>query len=166
MARETIITIEGNLTADPELRFTASGIPVAAFTVASTPRFLDKDSGQWKDKETLFLRCSAWRRLAENVAESLTKGSGVMVTGRLKQRSYTTTEGENRTVIELDADNVGASLMFATATVKKATRDHVPHPADRDGQDPALAAVPSGADPWASDPQDSGAAGFSGTPPF
>ena len=154
MAGETTITVDGNLTADPEIRFTATGVPVAAFTVASTPRTYDKDTGQWKDGDTLFLRCSAWRALGEHTAESLRKGSGVIVTGRLRQRSYTTDQGENRTVYELDVDNVGASLKFATVAIKKAARDGVPHPADRDGQAPA-------ADPWASDP-----GGSSGAPPF
>ena len=161
MAGETTITIDGNLTSDPEIRFTSSGVPVAAFTVASTPRFFDKDTGQWTDGDTLFLRCSAWRRLGEHAAESLRKGSAVIVTGRLKQRSYTTDQGENRTVYEIDADNVAASLKFATVTIKKATRNDVPHPADRDGQAPAPATVPATADPW-----DTGSGGSSGAPPF
>ena len=107
MAGETIITLVGNLTGDPELRFTPSGSAVANFTVASTPRTLDRQSNEWKDGETLFMRCSIWREAAENVAESLTKGTRVVVTGRMKSRSYQTKEGENRTVIELEADEVG-----------------------------------------------------------
>ena len=122
MAGETIITVVGNLTADPELRFTPSGAAVANFTVASTPRTFDKNSNEWKDGDALFLRCSIWRQAAENVAESLTRGARVVVTGRLKQRSYETKEGEKRTVVELDADEVGPSLRYATAKVTKASR--------------------------------------------
>jgi len=119
MAGETTITVIGNLTADPELRFTPSGAAVASFTVASTPRTFDKNSGEWKDGEALFLRCSIWRQAAENVAESLTRGARVIVSGRLKQRSFETREGEKRTVIELDVDEVGPSLKYATAKVNK-----------------------------------------------
>jgi single-strand DNA-binding protein len=122
MAGETVITVIGNLTADPELRFTPSGAAVANFTVASTPRTLDKQSGEWKDGEALFLRCSIWRQSAENVAESLTRGARVVVTGRLKQRSYETREGEKRTVVELEVDEVGPSLRYATAKVNKISR--------------------------------------------
>src|SRR5881409_4071447 len=109
MAGETIITVVGNLTADPELRFTPSGAAVANFTVASTPRTFDKNTNEWKDGEALFLRCSVWRQAAENVAESLTRGARVIVTGRLKQRSYETREGEKRTVVELEVDEIGPS---------------------------------------------------------
>jgi single-strand DNA-binding protein len=122
MAGETIITIEGNLTNDPELRFAPSGSAVSNFTVASTPRTYDAQSKQWKDGETLFMRCAAWRELGENVAETLAKGMGVIVTGRLKSRSYETKEGEKRTVIELEADNVGPSLKWAIAKVKRIQR--------------------------------------------
>ena len=122
MAGDCVITIVGNLTGDPELRFTSSGAAVASFTVASTPRTYDKDSGKWVDGDALFMRCSAWRQYAENVAESLAKGMQVMVQGRLKQRSYQTKEGENRTVIELDVDEVGPTLRFATAKVTKSQR--------------------------------------------
>jgi len=122
MAGETVITVIGNLTGDPELRFTPSGAAVASFTVASTPRSFDRETSQWKDGDPLFLRCSVWRQYAENVAESLTKGMQVMVQGRLKQRSYQTREGENRTVIELDVDDVGPTLRFATAKVTKSQR--------------------------------------------
>ncbi len=122
MAGDTVITVVGNLTDDPELRFTSSGIAVANFTVASTPRSFDKQSGEWKDGDALFLRCSIWRQAAENVAESLQKGARVVVQGRLKQRSYETREGEKRTVYELDVDEVGPSLRYATAKVTKVTR--------------------------------------------
>jgi len=122
MAGETVITVIGNLTNDPELRFTPSGAAVAGFTVASTPRTLDRESNQWKDGDPLFLRCSVWRQYAENVAESLTKGMQVMVQGRLKQRSYETREGEKRTVVELDVDDVGPTLRFSTAKVTKSQR--------------------------------------------
>jgi single-strand DNA-binding protein len=122
MAGETTITIVGNLTADPELRFTPSGAAVANFTVASTPRAFDRQSNEWKDGETLFMRCSVWREAAENVAESLTRGTRVVVTGRLKSRSYETKEGEKRTVVEMDVDEVGPSLRYASAKVTKAQR--------------------------------------------
>jgi single-strand DNA-binding protein len=122
VAGDTVITVVGNLTADPELRFTPSGAAVANFTVASTPRTFDKNTNEWKDGEALFLRCSVWRQAAENVAESLTRGTAVIVQGRLKQRSYETKEGEKRTVYELDVDEIGPSLKWATAKVTKASR--------------------------------------------
>jgi single-strand DNA-binding protein len=122
MANETIITIVGNLTADPELRFTPSGAAVASFTIASTPRTYDRNTNEWKDGEALFLRCSIWRQAAENVAESLTRGMRVIASGRLKQRSFETREGEKRTVIELDIDEVGPSLRYASAKVNKTQR--------------------------------------------
>ncbi|HET7303562.1 MAG TPA: single-stranded DNA-binding protein [Segeticoccus sp.] len=122
MAGDTVITVIGNLTADPELRFTPSGAAVANFTVASTPRSFDRQAGEWKDGETLFLRCSVWRDAAENVAESLTRGTRVVVQGRLKSRSFETKEGERRTVFELDVDEVGPSLRYATAKVNKVQR--------------------------------------------
>src|SRR3954471_1016899 len=122
MAGETIVHIVGNLTADPELRFTAAGAAVANFTVASTPRTFDRQSGKWKDGEALFLRCNVWRQPAENVAESLTRGMRVMVSGRLRQRSFETREGEKRTVVELEVDEVGPSLRYATAKVNKVSR--------------------------------------------
>ena len=122
MAGDTIITVVGNLTADPELRFTPSGAAVANFTVASTPRIFDRQSSEWKDGDALFMRCSIWREAAENVAESLTRGSRVIVQGRLKQRSYETREGEKRTVVELEVDEIGPSLRYATAKVNKASR--------------------------------------------
>jgi single-strand DNA-binding protein len=120
MAGETIITVVGNLTADPELRYTQSGLPVANFTIASTPRNFDRASNEWKDGEALFLRASVWREFAEHVAGSLTKGMRVMATGRLKQRSYETREGEKRTSIELEVDEIGPSLRYATAQVTRA----------------------------------------------
>jgi single-strand DNA-binding protein len=122
MAGETPITVVGNLTADPELRFTPSGAAVANFTVASTPRTFDKQTNDWKDQETLFLNCSVWRQAAENAAESLTRGMRVIVSGRLKARSYETREGEKRTVFEIDVDEVGPSLKMATAKVSKTSR--------------------------------------------
>jgi single-strand DNA-binding protein len=122
VAGDTTITVVGNLTADPELRFTPSGAAVANFTVASTPRTFDRQSGEWKDGEALFLRCNIWREAAENVAESLTRGSRVIVTGRLKQRSFETREGEKRTVFEVEVDEIGPSLRYATAKVNKASR--------------------------------------------
>ena len=120
MAGETIITVVGNLTADPELRYTQGGLPVANFTIASTPRNFDRQSNEWKDGEALFLRASVWREFAEHVAGSLTKGSRVIATGRLKQRSYETKEGEKRTSIELEVDEIGPSLRYATAQVTRA----------------------------------------------
>ncbi len=122
MAGETSITVVGNLTADPELRFTPSGAAVANFTVASTPRTFDKNTNEWKDQETLFLNCSVWRQAAENAAESLQRGMRVIVQGRLKARSYETREGEKRTVFEIDVEEVGPSLKMATAKVQKTTR--------------------------------------------
>ena len=122
MAGETVITVVGNLTNDPELRFTPSGAAVANFTVASTPRTLDNASNEWKDGDALFLRCSIWRQAAENVAESLQRGMRVVVQGRLKQRSFETKEGEKRTVVELEVDEVGPTLRRASAKVTKASR--------------------------------------------
>ncbi|GAA3670439.1 single-strand binding protein [Yimella lutea] len=121
-AGDTVITIIGNLTQDPELRFTPSGAAVANFTVASTPRQFDRQTNEWKDGETLFMRCSVWRDAAENVAESLNRGSRVIVSGRLKSRSFETKEGEKRTVVEMDVDEVGPSLRYATAKVNKTQR--------------------------------------------
>lgn len=116
------VTIVGTLTDDPELRFTASGDAVANFSVAANNRVRDRDSGEWKDGDATFLRCSVWRQYAENVAESLTKGTRVIVTGRIKQRSYETAQGEKRTVFEVDVDDIGPALQWATATVTKANR--------------------------------------------
>lgn len=122
MAGETQICVVGNLVADPDLRFTPSGAAVANFTLASTPRTFDRQANEWKDGEALFLRCAAWKQLGENVAESLTKGTQVIVQGRLKSRSYETKEGEKRTSMELDVDAIGPSLQFATATVNRVGR--------------------------------------------
>jgi single-strand DNA-binding protein len=122
MAGDTTLTVIGNLTDDPELRFTPSGAAVAKFRVASTPRFLDRNSGEWKDGDPLFLTCTVWRQAAENAAESLHRGTRVIVTGRLRQRSYETKEGEKRTVIDLEVDEIGPSLRYATAKVQKMSR--------------------------------------------
>ncbi|GAB3382740.1 single-stranded DNA-binding protein [Amycolatopsis echigonensis] len=150
MAGETVITVVGNLTSDPELRFTPSGAAVANFTVASTPRTLDRESGEWKDGEALFLRCSVWRQAAENVAESLTRGARVLVTGRLVQRSFETKEGEKRTVVELQVDEIGPSLRYATAKVTKASRSsgETSGPsADGWGAAPVAAGIGAGEEP-------------------
>ena len=136
MAGDTVITVIGNLTADPELRFTPAGAAVATFTVASTPRRFNAQTNQWEDGEALFLRCNIWRQAAENVAESLTKGSRVIVNGRLKQRSYETREGEKRSVIELVVDEIGPSLKYATAKVNRSGRG--------DNQGGAPVGAPSG----------------------
>jgi single-strand DNA-binding protein len=160
---DTLITVAGNLTADPDLRCTPAGVAVAAFTVAASRRVYDQASGQWKDGDTLFLRCSAWRHLAEHAAESLTKGTRVIVTGRLRQRQYETSEGDKRTVYEVDADDVGPSLRWATAKSAKATRERAPHPADDD----QWADVPKPDNRWADVPEPAGAAaGPAGDPPF
>ena len=124
MANETQLTIVGNLTSDPELRFTPSGAAVANFTVASTPKTFDRNSNEWKDGETLFIRCAVWKEAAENVAESLTKGMRVVIQGRLKSRSYDTKEGEKRTVIELEVDEIGPSLRYANAKVNRTNRQN------------------------------------------
>ncbi len=173
MAGETVITLVGNLVDDPELRFTPSGAAVANFRLASTPRTYDRQSGEWKDGESLFLTCSVWRQAAENVAESLQKGMRVIVQGRLKQRSYETREGEKRTVFEVDVDEVGPSLRSATAKVAKTSRSGSgggfggggsgqgggqPAGGQQGGSDPWATSAPSGgaasggSDPWASAP--------------
>lgn len=118
MAGETTITVIGNLTADPEIRFTPSGVAVANFTIASTARVFDRQTGEWKSGDALFMRCSAWRHLAEHAAESLNRGSRVIASGRLRQRSFETSNGEKRTTIELDVDEIGPSLRFATCKVR------------------------------------------------
>lgn len=173
MAGDTVITVVGNLTADPELRFTPSGAAVANFTVASTPRTFDKNSNEWKDGEALFLRCSVWRQAAENVAESLHKGTAVIVQGRLKQRSYETKEGEKRTVYELDVEEVGPSLKFATAKVTKASRGGGGGGGYGGGNSGGTSSYGGGAqgggDPWATNAPAGGAAssgGWSDEPPF
>jgi single-strand DNA-binding protein len=179
-AGDTPITVVGNLVADPELRFTASGQPVATFRIASTPRFLDKATNEWKDGDSLFLSCNVWRQAAENVAESLQRGMRVIVTGRLKQRNYETKEGEKRTVYEVEVDDVGPSLRNASAKVARANRTGgagggggygAPSGGQGGGgQGGGYGGQPSGGqpssggsrneDPWASD------AGYSDEPPF
>jgi single-strand DNA-binding protein len=149
MAGETIITVVGNLTADPELRYTQNGLAVANFTIASTPRTFNKNTNEWDDGEALFLRGSCWREFAEHVAGSLTKGTRVIATGRLKQRSYDTKEGEKRTVIELEVDEIGPSLKFATASVQRAGRTGGEGGARGAGRDPGVdAAFAGGGDVW------------------
>jgi single-strand DNA-binding protein len=159
------LTVIGNLTDDPELRFTPSGAAVANFTVASTPRILDKATNEWKDGDALFLRCSVWRQAAENVAESLQRGSRVMVTGRLRQRSYETKEGEKRTVVELEVDEIGPSLRFATAKVTKASRGGGGGGGGSYGGSSGGSSAPANDDPWSTPPPASGG-GFSDEPPF
>lgn len=126
MAGETLVTVAGNLTADPELRHTTSGLPVAGFTIASTPRVFDRDRSEFVDGEPLFLRCSLWRQAGENAAQSLTRGMRIIVTGRLKQRTFDDKEGQRRTVLEIDAEDVAVSLTYATAKVTKTYRPGVP----------------------------------------
>lgn len=140
MAGETVITVIGNLTADPELRWTGNGAPVAGFTIASTPRTYDRNSGEWKDGESLFLRCSVWREAAENVTESLRKGMRVIAQGRLVQRSYETKEGEKRTVVELQVDEIGPSLRSARAQVTRTNNNGQQGGYQSGGQRPAQGA--------------------------
>ena len=161
MAGETVITVIGNLTGDPELRFVQNNsVAVASFTVASTPRTFDRQSGQFKDGDALFLRCTVWREAAENLANSLSKGARVIVQGRLKQRSYETKEGEKRTVVELDVDEVGPSLRYATAKVDKVARSGG---SNFGGGFSGGDSVPPSDDPWGSAPV---ASGSSEEPPF
>ncbi|BBZ25162.1 single-stranded DNA-binding protein [Mycolicibacter hiberniae] len=165
---DTTITVVGNLTADPDLRFTPSGAAVANFTVASTPRVFDRQSGEWKDGDALFLRCNIWREAAENVAESLTRGSRVIVTGRLRQRSFETREGEKRTVYEVEVDEVGPSLRYATAKINKVSRGGGGGGFGAGGG-MAAAAGPSGPpaeDPWGSAPASGSFGGADDEPPF
>jgi len=175
MAGDTVITVVGNLTADPELRFTPSGAAVANFTVASTPRTFDKNTNEWKDGDALFLRCAVWREAAENVAESLHKGTAVIVQGRLKQRSYETKEGEKRTVVELDVEEVGPTLRRASAKVTKAQRSGGGGQSYGGGNSGGgsnsgggAAQTGGGSDPWASAPAGGAAStgGWSDEPPF
>jgi single-strand DNA-binding protein len=171
VAGDTTITVVGNLTADPELRFTPSGAAVANFTVASTPRIYDRQSGEWKDGEALFLRCNIWREAAENVAESLTRGSRVIVTGRLKQRSFETREGEKRTVFEVEVDEIGPSLRYATAKVNKASRGgggggFGGGGAGAGGGGSRPAATETNDDPWGSAPASGSFGGSDDEPPF
>lgn len=149
MAGETVITVVGNLTADPELRYTQNGVAVANFTIASTPRMFDRASGEWKDGEALFLRASVWRDFAEHVANSLTKGSRVIASGRLRQRSYETKEGEKRTSIELEVDEIGPSLRYATASVTRVAGNRQGGAVAADDQWSAPQAGGATQDPWA-----------------
>ncbi len=153
MSGETQITVVGNLTADPELRFTPQGAPVANFTVASTPRVFDKQANEWRDGDAMFLNCQVWRNSAENVAESLTKGMRVIVQGQLRSRSFETREGEKRTVFEVVVDEVGASLKYATATVTRSQQGQ-----QGAGWSKDRAEAKAGRDPWA--------AASSDEPPF
>ena len=167
MAGETVITVIGNLVDDPELRYTPSGAAVAKFRIASTPRTFDRESGQWRDGEAMFLTCSVWRQYAENVAESLSRGTRVVVQGKLKQRSYETREGEKRTVYELDVEEVGPSLRFATAKINKSGGGGGGR--SQFGGGGGGGAVPD--DPWASaapagQSSGSGNQGFDEDPPF
>ena len=167
-AGDTQITIAGNLVDDPELRFTPSGQPVAKFRVASTPRFRDNTTGEWKDGDSLFLTCNVWRQAAENVAESLTRGMRVIVSGRLRQRSYETKEGEKRTVYEVEVDDVGPSLRNASAKVNRASRNGAGGggqggPGRPQGGQGGQGGQGADADPWASD---GGGGGFADEPPF
>ena len=167
-AGDTQITIAGNLVDDPELRFTPAGQPVAKFRVASTPRFLDKSTNEWRDGDSLFLTCNVWRQAAENVAESLTRGMRVIVSGRLRQRSYETKEGEKRTVYEVEVDDVGPSLRNASAKVNRASRNGAgggpAGPGGAGGRSPGGPGNAGGADtdPWASDSP----GGYTDEPPF
>ena len=170
-AGDTQITIAGNLVDDPELRFTPAGQPVARFRVASTPRFRDNSTGEWKDGDSLFLTCNVWRQAAENVAESLTRGMRVIVSGRLRQRSYETKEGEKRTVYEVEVDDVGPSLRNASAKVNRVTRSGGSGGYGQGGPGGQGGGRPSGgqgggygadSDPWATD----GQGGYSDEPPF
>jgi single-strand DNA-binding protein len=156
MSGDTLLTVVGNLVADVELKFLPSGVACGSFTVASTPRSFDKTTNAWKDQEPLFMRCTIWRQAAENVCESLTRGTRVIVTGRLKQRSFETREGERRTVIEMDVDDVGPSLKFASAKVNKVSRG-----SDGGGFSGGVASE----DPWGSTPV-AGGGGSDDIPPF
>ena len=174
-AGDTQITIAGNLVDDPELRFTPAGQPVARFRVASTPRFRDNSTGEWKDGDSLFLTCNVWRQAAENVAESLTRGMRVIVSGRLRQRSYETKEGEKRTVYEVEVDDVGPSLRNASAKVNRVARSGAGDGGYGGGQRSSGGRSSGGSqggyggggepDPWASDSSSSGG-GYSDEPPF
>jgi len=174
MAGDTQITVVGNLVDDPELRFTPSGAAVANFRIASTPRTFDKQSNEWKDGVALFLSCSVWRQAAENVAESLQKGMRVVAQGRLKQRSYETREGEKRTVVELEVDEIGPSLKYATAKVNKASRSGGGGGGGGFGGGGGGGSRPSGGgsndgprdDPWGSAPASGSFNGADEEPPF
>jgi single-strand DNA-binding protein len=169
MAGDTVITIIGNLVDDPELRFTPSGAAVAKFRIASTPRTLDRATNEWKDGDSLFLTCNVWRQAAENVAESLTKGTRVIVSGRLRQRSYETKEGEKRTVYEIEVDEVGPSLRNATAKVNRANRGGGGGGGYGGGgaaEDPWASATPAGGGGGGGGNWGSGSDDYSNEPPF
>jgi single-strand DNA-binding protein len=169
MAGDTTITLCGNLTADPELRFTEAGTPVANFTVASTPRTFNRATGEWEDGEALFMRCTIWQQAAENVAESLTRGARVVVQGRLKQRAFQTKEGEKRTVVELTVDEIGPSLRYASAEVTKNAKNGSGK-VNPDLVTSTPGGTPAG-DPWSADAGRelvgaNAGGGFSDEPPF
>ncbi len=164
MANEPTTTITGNLTADPELRFTPAGRPVAAFTIANTPRFPNRQSGEWQDGETWFVRCSAWGDMGENIAASLSRGNAVVATGRLRCRTWETAEGDKRVTVEMTVDDIGPNLRRATVKVTKTTREHAP--ANGDGPAPAAAA-----DQWSAPapepvPAGTAAGAADNSPPF
>lgn len=159
-AGDVTVTIVGNLTDDPELRFTPSGAAVANFRIASTPRYLDRQTNEWKDGEPFFISCNIWRQAAENVAESLRRGARVIATGRLRQRSYQTREGEQRTVIELEVDEIGPSLRYATAKVQKMQRS------SSGGGFGSGGGAAGYDDPWASAAPAPSAGAFDEEPPF
>ena len=168
-AGDVTITVIGNLTDDPELRFTQNGAAVAKFRVASTPRFLDRQTNEWKDGEPLFLACNIWRQAAENVAESLQRGARVIVTGRLRQRTYETREGEKRTVMELEVDEIGPSLRYATAKVQRMQRSSGGGFGSGGGGGSNAGGGGGGGfeDPWASAaPTGGGSGGYDEEPPF
>jgi single-strand DNA-binding protein len=165
---DTTLTVVGNLTKDPEVRFLDSGAAVASLTIASSRRVFDQKSGEWKDGDTIFMYCSAWRHLAEHIGDSLTRGMRVVATGRLKQREYTDNKGIQRTVMELEIEDIGVSLKYATATATKAARTgRIPHPADqsanRNTGDAWATASGSG---WDSAPAMAGGPGYGDEPPF
>ncbi|KEP75875.1 single-stranded DNA-binding protein [Microbacterium sp. SUBG005] len=161
MAGETIITVVGNLTADPELRYTQNGLPVANFTIASTPRTFDRQANEWKDGDALFIRASVWREFAEHIAGSLTKGSRVIATGRLKQRTYQDREGNNRTSIELEVEEIGPSLRYATATVTRAASNGRQQPAAQQTGQQWETTQPGESEPWST-----GGGGYGDDTPF
>ena len=161
MAGETTITIVGNLTADPNLGYTQAGVAYASFTVASTPRSFNRQTNAWEDGEALFMRCTVWREFAENVADSLTKGTRVIVSGRLRQRSYTDKSGVERTGIDMDVDEIGPSLRYARTKVNKVARSG----GEGNGFSGAMSAAPAD-DPWGSAPAANSTNGFSDQPPF
>ncbi|WP_410659472.1 single-stranded DNA-binding protein [Amycolatopsis sp. lyj-112] len=168
MAGETVITVIGNLTSDPELRFTHSGKAVANFTVASTPRTFNRSTGEWEDGEALFLRCNIWQQAAENLVESLTRGARVVVQGKLKQRTFDTQDGEKRTVVELDVDEIGPSLRYATAKVTKTSKTNQRQPASVPAGAASAPAAQSAEELWGPAPERDlvGAGAGAGEPPF